>query len=162
MKNIIFILLTLLASTTVYSMDLTDTQVKNLVKNAQEARLKAYAPYSTYQVGAALLSEDGQIIQGCNVENASYGLTNCAERSAIFSAVSMGKKNFQAISVVTKDGGSPCGACRQVINEFNPDMVVIIAKEDGTVVAKKTLRELLPEAFGPKNLQDTIECTPKK
>jgi len=123
-----------------------------LIKHAQEARLRAYAPYSNYQVGAAILTDEGEIIEGCNVENASYGLVNCAERSAVFSAVSQGKRNFKAIAVVTRDGGAPCGGCRQVLNEFNPQMVVLIADEHGTLHQETTLEELLPNAFGPHNL----------
>ena len=132
-----------------------------MVKNAQTARERAYAPYSMYRVGAALLTDENEVIAGCNVENASYGLCNCAERTAVFSALSQNKKKFKAIAVVTKDGGSPCGACRQVLNEFNPTILVIMAKENGEIVAKKTLDELLPLAFGPKNIEDTVECKAK-
>lgn len=123
-----------------------------LISHALEARERAYAPYSNYFVGAALLTADGNIIQGCNVENASYGMTCCAERSAIFSAVSQGEREFAAIVVATKDGGSPCGGCRQVLNEFNPEMRVIMVNAAGQIVRATTLNRLLPDAFGPKNL----------
>ena len=126
---------------------------KNLLHEAIEARKLAYCPYSHYQVGAALLTEEGKIIRGTNVENASYGMTNCAERTAVFTAVASGHQKFQAIAVCTKTIGSPCGACRQVLNEFNPAMIVLLTNEDGTQVKETTLSELLPNAFGPKNLE---------
>lgn len=127
-------------------------EYETLASQALEARACSYSPYSKYSVGAALLTEEGEIIRGCNVENASYGLTLCAERSAVMSAVSKGKKKFSAIAVATKDGGFPCGACRQVLNEFNPEMAVIIVNEKGEIVCKTTLETLLPSAFGPNNL----------
>lgn len=132
--------------------EINQTTKTKLIAQALQAQKLAYAPYSNYFVGAALLTASNEIIQGCNVENASYGLTNCAERSAIFSAVSQGKKEFIAMAVVTRDGGSPCGACRQVINEFNPEMLVIMANQKGEIVNETTLDQLLPNAFGPKNL----------
>lgn len=143
---------------------LTPTIKENLVKEAQAARLRAYAPYSKYLVGAALLTSDGEIISGCNVENASYGMTNCAERSAVFAAVSQGKRDFDAMVVVTKDGGAPCGGCRQVLNEFNPHIVILLADEKGNIKQETTLNTLLVGAFGPHNLsleKNLLETTPK-
>ncbi|MGI8907072.1 MAG: cytidine deaminase [Candidatus Sumerlaeaceae bacterium] len=113
---------------------------------AGDARGRAYAPYSNYKVGAALLTLDGRIYGGCNVENSSYGLCICAERGAIAAAVAAGQQEFRAIAVVTEDVGSPCGACRQFFVEFNPDMTVILADTKG----KRTTyaaRQLLPDYF---------------
>ncbi len=104
-------------------------------------------------VGAAVLTTDGEIINGCNVENAAYGSTMCAERAAIFSAVAKGHRAFQAVVVVTIDGkGTPCGSCRQVINEFSPDVVILTADPEGNVSFPGLLSGLLPNAFGPQNL----------
>jgi cytidine deaminase len=128
-------------------------EYETLTASAREARTRAYCPYSNYAVGAALLTPEGEMIQGCNVENASYGMTICAERSAVMAAVAQGKRQFTAIAVATKDGGTPCGACRQVLNEFNPRMAVITVNEKGEVVHSTTLDALLPTAFGPKNLE---------
>ena len=94
-----------------------------LIAKAVEVRRKAHAPYSKYLVGAALLAKDGRVFVGCNVENASYGLTCCAERNAVFAAVAAGAKKFVAVAVVTANGGSPCGACRQVLREFGPKLL---------------------------------------
>ncbi|HKY70182.1 MAG TPA: cytidine deaminase [Gammaproteobacteria bacterium] len=118
-----------------------------LVDAALLARKAAYAPYSHYHVGAAVRTDAGKIIPGVNVENASYGLTQCAERNAIFGAVGEGHKNFTHIAVVTKDGGTPCGACRQVMNEFNPKMQVIISDEIKQKITLMTVEELLPYSF---------------
>lgn len=119
-----------------------------LVKKALDAREKAYAPYSNFKVGAALLTNDNRIFTGCNVENASYGLSNCAERTAIFKAVSDGAKEISAIAIVC--GGdaycSPCGACRQVIAEFGQDIQVIMANEKGEYTVGN-IQQLLPGAF---------------
>ena len=123
-----------------------------LVKQAREVRKRAYAPYSNYQVGAALLGASGQIYTGCNVENAVYPEVICAERSAVVKAVSEGERDFVAIAVVTRDGGSPCGACRQVLSEFSPAIVVLIADEVGNV-RETTVSALLPDHFGPQNLK---------
>lgn len=146
MLNKIFILVVLMTSPLFAEYGALTTQ-------ALEARTRSYSPYSKYAVGAALLTSEGEIFQGCNVENASYGLTICAERSAVVSAVSQGKKMFTAIAVATKDGGFPCGACRQVLNEFNPEMVVVIVDEKGRITCQTTLEAILPSAFGPKNLE---------
>ena len=122
-----------------------------LVAAAREARTHAYAPYSRYQVGAAVLSADGRVFTGCNVENAVYPLGLCAERVAIFKAVSEGVRDFVAIAVVTSNGGSPCGSCRQVMHEFAPEMTVLIADESGDV-RRTTVSELLPDSFGSGDL----------
>lgn len=122
-----------------------------LIEHAAVARDRAYAPYSHYKVGAALITGDGLLFPGCNVENAAYGETICAERVAITSAVAAGHRDFVAIAVVTKDGGSPCGACRQVMAEFSLDMTVYLADEHGEY-RKTTVRELLPNAFSPTSL----------
>lgn len=134
--------------------------IQALIANAIEARKKSYSPYSHYQVGAALLSGDGQMITGCNIENAAYTPTNCAERTAFFKAVSEGIKDFRAIAIVGSPAGDmltqyayPCGVCRQVMMEFcNPsDFQIIVAKSEDDYQVM-TLRELLPEGFGPENL----------
>ncbi len=125
---------------------------RNLVAAAIKAQSLAYAPYSNYFVGAALLTRQGEIISASNVENASYGLSICAERNAVFKAVTDGKQEFIAIAVVAKDGGFSCGACRQVLNEFNPNMLVIVANNDSEILKEAKLNELLPHAFGPANL----------
>jgi cytidine deaminase len=122
-----------------------------LVEAARQARERAYAPYSKYRVGAALLVQDGSIITGCNVENAAYPACICAERVAITKAISEGKREFIAIAVVTANGGTPCGVCRQVMAEFAPLMQVIIADEH-RIVAEYPVNELIPHYFGPEDL----------
>lgn len=124
-----------------------------LIARAREARKNAYAPYSKFLVGAALLCDDGAVYTGCNVENASYGLTCCSERTAIFKAVSEGHRKFKAIAIVldSADPPAPCGACRQVIFEFGADIRVIMATTSGGSDVK-TISELLPRAFGPSSL----------
>lgn len=125
-----------------------------LIRAAVEARGRAYAPYSGFAVGAALLAEDGRVFTGCNVENASYGLTVCAERVALFKAVSEGARGFAAIAVACGAGPcAPCGACRQVLYEFAPDLLVIMADAGGGKVRKARLSELLPRGFGPGSLR---------
>lgn len=120
-----------------------------LLSAARDARDRAYAPYSKFHVGAALDAGDGNVILGSNVENASYGLTMCAERAAVFAAVSAGFREFTAIAVAGPDGEltSPCGACRQVLAEFNPSMTVVFTAPDGTI--ETSLAELLPHSFKP-------------
>lgn len=130
---------------------LAGVDLETLVAAAAAARERAYAPYSGHLVGAALLAEDGTIYTGCNVENASYGLSICAERSALFQAVAHGHRCFSAIAVVTHSGVAPCGACRQVLAEFNLKMTVIIA-DTHTFRRRYTLADLLPDAFGPQHL----------
>lgn len=124
---------------------------EELVAHALSVRQKAYAPYSHYLVGAALLLADGSVMLGCNVENASYGATICAERVALTSAVAQGKQSFVALAVATKNGGSPCGICRQVMAELGPDMTVYIANEAGEFRTTSTA-ELLPDSFTGRNL----------
>jgi cytidine deaminase len=125
---------------------------QELVALAQAARGKAYAPYSHYDVGAALLTASGQVFTGCNVENAAYPMTICAERTAIVKAVSEGQREFIAIAIATRDGGSPCGACRQVMSEFAPHLRVLLADDAGHI-RRFVLDRLLPESFGPESLK---------
>ncbi len=129
-----------------------DIEVEALIEQARQAQARAYAPYSGYRVGAAVLTADGKVFTGCNVENAVYPLGLCAERVAIFKAVSEGYRDFQAIAVVTRNGGSPCGSCRQVMHEFAPEMIVFIADEAGEV-RRTTVAELLPDSFGAADLE---------
>ncbi len=131
---------------------LTDEQRTTLIQTAIEARQWAYAPYSNYPVGAALLTTSGKIYDGVNVENAAYPTTMCAERVAVFKAVSEGERRFEAIAVVTSNGGSPCGSCRQVLSEFGLDTLVLLADCDGNVLQETNVAGLLPGAFGPKDL----------
>lgn len=125
----------------------------DLIKEASAVSQKAYVPYSSFPVGAALLSESGQVYTGCNIENASFGLTNCAERTAIFKAISEGERDFAELVVYAKTERpvSPCGACRQVMAEFlSKDLkVTLVAKDRSTVVM--TVRELLPYSFSDLN-----------
>ncbi|CAM3756625.1 cytidine deaminase [Mesobacillus zeae] len=127
---------------------------KMLVEKAIEAQSKAYVPYSNFQVGAAVLTESGNVYLGCNVENASYGLTNCAERTAIFKAVSEGDREIKAIAVVGRTDGpvSPCGACRQVIAEFSTDETKIYLANNDGAIQKTTIAEILPGYFSSKDL----------
>ncbi len=138
---------------------INDIPVAELIRSAMEARKKAYAPYSGYMVGAAVLTNELRIYTGCNIENAAYTPTVCAERTAVFKAVSEGWRRFKAIAVVGSPKGGitkyafPCGVCRQVMREFADadNFVVIVAKSEQDYQAL-TLRELLPEGFGPENL----------
>jgi cytidine deaminase len=132
---------------------LTNEIEDKLIQRAKEAWGRAYAPYSNYNVGAALLTESGEIYDGVNVENAVYPLGICGERTAIFKAVSEGHRSFQAIAVVTKNGGTPCGACRQVMAEFGLDTIVLIANTDGELIHQLTVAELLPYSFGEKDIK---------
>jgi cytidine deaminase len=125
---------------------------QDLVRQAIEARRRAYVPYSSFPVGASLLTRSGKIFTGCNIENASYGLTVCAERVAIWKAVSEGETEFEALAVATNIGGSPCGACRQVMAEFAPNMPVLIADLNGQITPL-SVADLLPLAFTPQHLQ---------
>jgi len=131
---------------------LTDLERKALIEIANEARRRAYAPYSNYRVGAALRTTDGRIFTGVNVENAAYPTSICAERVAVFKAVSEGEHRFEAIAVVTDSGGSPCGACRQVLAEFGLDTLVLIADGKGRLIQETTVAGLLPGAFMPADL----------
>ena len=122
-----------------------------LLANATDSRERAYAPYSKFKVGAALLGKSGRVYTGCNVENAAYGPSICAERTAIFKAVSDGEREFETIAVVTENGVPPCGTCRQVMMEFAPEMIIIIADTEGNT-RLTTVRDLLPDSFTPEQL----------
>jgi cytidine deaminase len=131
-----------------------------LLAEADRGAANAYIPYSKFRVGAALLTESGEVFRGCNVENVSYGLTNCAERTAVYAAVVAGHRRFTKIAIVQGEGQAgadqpcwPCGACRQVLAEFNPDMEVIFREGAGHKIT--TLRELLPHSFDVHRLQAT-------
>jgi cytidine deaminase len=130
-----------------------ETQKQEMIRVAFEARQKAYAPYSHFQVGAALLGLSGRIYSGCNVENASFGATICAERTAVVKAVSEGETSFQALVVATdgKEPAAPCGICRQFLVEFGPDLVLIMVNLEGKQI-ETTLAQYLPGAFGPKSM----------
>ena len=134
-------------------MTITHEEKQTLIALGNEAREWAYAPYSRYPVGSALRAKSGRIYTGVNIENAAYPHTMCAERVAVFKAVSEGEKEFEAISVVTDNGGSPCGGCRQVLAEFGLDTIVLMADKNGKLVKETTVRELLPEAFTPEKLK---------
>lgn len=145
-----------------YIDELTQTAIQELIIAAIDARKKSYSPYSHYQVGAALLARDGQVITGCNIENAAYGPSNCAERTAFFKAVSEGIRGFSAIAIVGSPEGDeltqyayPCGVCRQVMMEFcDPTSFQVIVAKSTEEYCVKTLQELLPEGFGPDNLKN--------
>jgi cytidine deaminase len=132
---------------------LSDDVRQKLIQTAQEARKWAYAPYSGYAVGAALLTASGRVYDGVNVENAAYPTGICAERVAVFKAVSEGEREFEAIAVVTVNGGSPCGSCRQVLAEFGLHTIVLLANEDGQLLREMTVEDLLPGAFRPQDLR---------
>lgn len=131
-----------------------------LIELARQARLQSYSPYSGFSVGAALLCADGTVYQGCNIENASFGATNCAERTAFFKAIYDGKRDFSAIAVVggptgkpMTDYASPCGICRQVMREFCKDDFRVIFGKDGEEHLVMTLAEVLPASFSAQNLE---------
>ena len=140
--------------TTHHVPPLTDAQRRALIEQAISARQNAYAPYSGYSVGAALLTAAGDVFTGCNIEIASYGATVCGERTAAFRAVSEGEREFQAIAVVTSNGAAPCGICRQVLYEFGPHMIVITADAHGVITWEGLLVDLLPLGFGPQELAE--------
>ena len=131
---------------------LTDDVRTQLISLAIDARQRAYAPYSNYRVGAALLTSSGKFFTGCNVENAAYPTSLCAERVAVFKAVSEGEREFVAVAVVTGNAGAPCGSCRQVLAEFGLETRVLIADAEGSLKQETSLSELLPGAFGPGDL----------
>jgi cytidine deaminase len=133
-------------------MTINKEERQSLIDLANEARRRAYAPYSKYPVGAALRTKTGRLFTGVNVENAAYPQTMCAERVAIFKAVSEGETEFEVIAVVTNTGGSPCGGCRQVMAEFGLDTIVLIADGEGKLQKVLTVAELLPDAFTPQQL----------
>jgi cytidine deaminase len=136
------------------SVSLTGEVRRSLIEEATVARKQAYVPYSHYPVGAALLTTSGEVYTGCNIEIASFGATVCGERTAAFKAVSEGQREFQAVAVVTSNGAAPCGICRQVLYEFGPEMIVIMADPDGHITWEGPLTELLPHGFGPKKLAE--------
>lgn len=128
-------------------MNSQDKNLQSLIEDALEVRSRAYAPYSDYQVGAALLTKSGKTFTGANVENAAYPTSICAERSAVFAAVSAGEREYETIVVATRNGGAPCGSCRQVLSEFGLDIEVILVDDQGEILHQTTVRELLPGAF---------------
>lgn len=133
---------------------MTQSTHQDLIEQARQARLRAYAPYSGFPVGAALLGRSGAVYTGCNVENASYPLTTCAERTAVAKAVSEGEQAFEAIAIITATGATPCGACRQILREFSGpdgDLIVIVADLEGNVHTF-TIEELLPAGFDSSQL----------
>jgi cytidine deaminase len=128
--------------------------IEQLIVEAKKAREKAYVPYSKFGVGAAILTTDGKVYQGCNIENAAFSMCNCAERTALFKAYSEGDRDFQLLAIVadTERPCSPCGACRQVISELCPqDMKVVLTNLKGNIL-ETTVAELLPGAFTPEDL----------
>ena len=132
---------------------MTNDQIQQkLIAAAQEVRKNSYSPYSNYPVGAALITEDGEIYSGTNIENAAYPSSICAERVAIFKAVSDGKKKFTAMAVVTNNAGSPCGSCRQVMAEFGIDAEIFITDSQGVVQENTRVKALLPYSFGSEKL----------
>jgi len=126
--------------------------MEKLINAARLAKKNSYSPYSKYKVGSAVLTDDDTIISGCNVESSSYSLTCCAERTALFSAISSGHNKFKALAVITKDGETPCGACRQVIWDLCGDIPIYIADENGNV-DETTSKALLPKAFDGNSLK---------
>ena len=136
-------------------MSLDTEQRETLIQAALHVRRWAYAPYSHYPVGAAILTASGKLYDGVNVENAAYPSGICAERVAVFKAVSEGEREVVAVVVVTENGGTPCGGCRQVLSEFGPRAEVLIADTTGRVVLETTVDQLLPGAFGPEKLKLT-------
>jgi cytidine deaminase len=135
---------------------LSGEEIRGLIELANEARRRAYAPYSHYTVGAALRTKSGRLFTGCNVENAAYPTGMCAERVAVFKAVSEGEREFEVIAVATSNGGSPCGGCRQVLAEFGLDTLVLIADGHGRLVQETTVAGLLPGAFTPEQLRGKV------
>ncbi len=133
-------------------MTLSSEEKQTLIDQANEARQRAYVPYSHYPVGAAVQTKSGRIFTGVNVENAVFPLTLCAERNAIFKAVSEGECEFDTLALVTDNGGSPCGACRQVMAEFGLKTNVLIADGNGHLLYETTVNDLLPDAFTPEDL----------
>lgn len=126
---------------------------RELIKKAVEAKEKSYSPYSNFKVGAALLTKEGKVFTGCNIENAAFSPTICAERTAVVKAVSEGYKKFLKIAIVAgEDGGFPCGVCRQVLREFSENIKIIIAKSEDDYI-EYDFNEILPYSFGPNDLE---------
>ena len=134
-------------------MKLNKEEKRSLISLANEARRRAYAPYSNYRVGAALRTKSGRIYTGVNIESAAYPTTICAERVAVYKAVSEGELEFDVIAVVTENGGSPCGSCRQVMAEFGLKTLVLLADGKENLVKEMTVADLLPEAFTPDKMK---------
>jgi len=135
--------------------DLSPSELAELAARAVEARRWAYAPYSGYAVGAALLTASGKIYDGVNVENAAYPDSLCAERVAAVKAVSEGERDFVALAVATTNAASPCGSCRQFLSEFGLETLIVLVDDQGTLVKQMTLRDLLPDAFGPGQVKES-------
>ena len=134
-------------------MTLTNEERQSLIEAARDVRKLAYVPYSNYPVGAALLTSTGKLYTGVNIENAAFPVTICAERTAIFKAVSEGEREFEVLAVVTDNGGSPCGSCRQVLAEFGLDLEIVSVGSTGGLVLFR-LRDLLPHAFTRDDLPE--------
>lgn len=130
-----------------------DPALRSMIEQAIAAAGRAYIPYSHYPVGAALRTTSGAVFTGCNVENAAFPATICAERTALVKAVSEGQRDFDLLVVATRNGGSPCGMCRQMLYEFAPALRVVIADLNGRIHADLRLSELLPRGFGPHGLE---------
>ena len=133
-----------------------EAHILELLKRADQAKQNAYAPYSGFRVGAAVMTKSGRIYSGCNVENASYGATVCAERVALFKAISEGERDFLAIAITSdgKEPAYPCGICRQVLCEFNPEMEVIVSGKDFGYDKRYKAMELFPHAFTGKDMDE--------
>lgn len=144
-------------------MSIEDETIETLISLAKDASQRAYCPYSGFRVGAAVLAASGKIFVGCNVENASYGLTICAERNAIFSMIAHGELELLAIAIYTATPlpTAPCGACRQVSNEFGPGARVVCAC-DGAGRIELPVSTLLPDAFGPQNLKENMSIPSRR
>ena len=136
---------------------LNDELRKKLIETALDIRHSAYAPYSNYHVGAALLTSSGKIFPGVNVENAAYPTSICAERVAVFNAVTNGERDFIAIAVATNNGGTPCGSCRQVLSEFGLDIIILVADGAGNIIQEAPLDHYLPGAFTPSDLDRELK-----
>ena len=134
-------------------MSLTPDQQKSLIETALHVRDWAYTPYSHYNVGAALLTSSGKVYEGVNIENAAYSITMCAERVAVFKAVSEGEREFTALVVATDNGSTSCGSCRQVLAEFGVATRVIFVDGKGRITLDTTVEKLLPQAFTPEDLK---------
>jgi len=132
----------------------TSAKLDNLIEKAVAAAQHAYIPYSKYAVGAALKAASGKVYTGCNVENASYPAGICAERTALVKAISEGERNFDTIVVTSRNGGAPCGICRQMLSEFGTDLRVVVTDMDGNVYQDTTLDAILPTSFGPASLDE--------
>ncbi|MHB8135163.1 MAG: cytidine deaminase [Anaerolineaceae bacterium] len=133
-------------------MKLNPDQMSELIIAATEVRQWSYSPYSHYAVGAAVLTTSGKIYDGVNIENAAYPTSICAERVALYKAVSEGERGFEAIAIVTENAGSPCGSCRQVLAEFGLSTIVLLADLNGQIRLQTTVADLLPHAFTPQDL----------